>query len=276
MITMGVCITNTINAQSYQSFPTDSAVWSVVTYLGTTPENGHFFETTHYGVVGDTLINSKVYHKIASNTKFVFKVADGDNIYEGAFRESNKIIFWVKKGMVTEDTLYNFNLTVGDSLQCQNGSYIDTIQHIDSIALGFNYHKRYNLGIDSSYHFLGTFPTSIVEGVGGLARRKVFPFEDCQYQERSVLLCFKRNGILLYQDDYLDTCYYFSGFNSLDENTLTKRISSIYPNPFNEKFSVRFMQLEPKAMITVSNTLGEVVLRKKMLWCRLIKSLQNC
>ena len=54
---------------------------------------------------GDTVINSLNYKKIFENS-----------LYAGALREDNKIIYFIPGNSLTEYLLYNFNLTVGDSI----------------------------------------------------------------------------------------------------------------------------------------------------------------
>jgi hypothetical protein len=259
-----------LRSQIYHPFPTDSAEWSVLSYIGTIPELGHFYQTTHYGILGDTTINNKIYHKVFSSTAALFNPLDINNAYEGAFREINKVVIWVKNGMLIEDTLYDFNLNIGDLLTCEyclaNNYFTltDSIRSTDSIQLGATFHKRYHTTVDSITTFLGVFSNSLVEGVGGLAGKKVFPYEACSEEEKKILLCFKRRGVILYQNTILNTCYYANNSNSLEESTPIKKIKSIYPNPSNGKFSIQFNQLEQKAIITIRNEIGKVILKDKL------------
>lgn len=255
-----------VKAQTYQLFPIDSAEWSVLSYIGTTPENGHFYETIHYGISGDTTINSKTYHKIVSNTKTQFNISDLDNVYTGAFRESNKVIVWIRNGMTIEDTLYDFNLSIGNLLKCEYNSFIltDTVNFIDSIQLNSTYHKRYNTKIDSNITFLGNFSNSLVEGVGGLAGKRVFPFVDCSQEKQKVLLCFKRKKNVLYQNTKLNTCFYVNPPTNLNENSFLKKRTNIYPNPSTDEFTIQLNKIGLINTMTLKNMVGKVIFKSKI------------
>jgi len=259
---------NTLS-QTYIPFPTDSAEWSVATYLGSTAED-HIFQTTNYGISGDTIINSKTYHKIVSSISSTFDVSDLGNYYVAAFREENKIIYFLKHESVSEDTLYNFNLGLGDLMPSafanQTTSSLDSIVLIDSIQLGGIYHKKYNTFLDSTNTNIGTFSNSLVEGLGALSGKRVFPTTDTYSFFHSILLCFKQNGEIKYQNEMLNTCYYYTEFydgpNSISEPLGTNELANIYPNPSKDIFTVQ-LNRSSLASVTLKTAEGKTIFSQK-------------
>ena len=118
----------------YKPFPTTYGNWIYRFY-----DDLHYPTSieTQYTLYGDTIIFSMTYKKI-----FV------DSNYSGTLREYSKIIYFIPDTSSTEYLLYNFNLTVGDTIihpfggaVCTNDTL--TVAVVDSILLSDGYHKQF-------------------------------------------------------------------------------------------------------------------------------------
>lgn len=87
-------------SQSYRPFPTNQAMWKEVWYGG----GGFPYPHPTYTMNGDTTISGQNYKKIYFGS------------YYGALRESSKIIYFYPDTASQEYVLYDFNLTVGDTI----------------------------------------------------------------------------------------------------------------------------------------------------------------
>lgn len=183
-------------AQNYTPFPTDSAVWRVNYYsgaLGCPPLVAEY----QYTMNGDTQIVSLVYKKIfrsgVSYQSFCYPPAFG---YAGAIREdSGKHIFLRLPNANADTLLYDFNLSVGDTVH----NYLNftcsspTVSSIDSVLVGSSWRKRFNL-YDSS---CGASGVSFIEGIG--STRGLLEWTSA-FESAGQLECFQLRGQTLYPD----------------------------------------------------------------------------
>ena len=221
-------------AQAYQPFPTtQGTIWRE--QGGGHDCFGCCFDG-HYIITGDTIIDSTIYHKLNYNTIYYHVGSNGCDPfptsgykgYAGAFRNDipGKKVWIINSGGQTESILYDFNISIGDTMPFSSflnypGGTI--ITSIDSVLLNGVYHKKYNMDNCSSNRF-------IIEGVGNSTG--LMSDLDCLFEWDSWLTCLKTGGVILYPNGVndCDPVPYFS-----TSNRDYKSKSSLFPNPsYNE------------------------------------------
>lgn len=196
-----------------------------------------------YTLQGDTTVGSYTYKKIHREWQDIDEFEVTDSGYVGALRQeiNNKRAYYLIPNTTIDTLLYDFNLSIGDTLP---PSYIheasnSIIVEIDSILLGYNYHKTYRIGNISH---------TLIEGIGSTAGL----LESLQFFEVSYhLKCFS-----------LSSGYHhvFDGSNDCDIITnipQTEKINiQISPNPATETLIIKG---DTPARITLCNTIGQTV-----------------
>ncbi len=171
------------NGQTYHSFPTDTAQWSILKVISYGSPNPTLWQGIYQNLKGDTVINSKVYKKIyESHEQNYFTSAQTLKCF---IREDSLKKIYVKypdSSMDFPDTsefvLYDFNINIGDTfktfmtdpnydLQLSKFKLIS----IDSINTAQGYRKTYYFDFISygTYSFVfNCFDTGFywIEGVG--------------------------------------------------------------------------------------------------------------
>jgi hypothetical protein len=221
-------------------------------------------EQRRYYTSGDTIIDSLKYKKLYGDI-----VPEAGNSfygqYFGALREdtaTRRIFFWALFSP-EERILFDYDLDSGDVapetyLHSEDDTMI--VISIDSILIGTNFHKRFNLSTTTGY------PAALIEGVGwsgGLILEKMSPL--IGWEEIYNLKCFKVNSIL----EYEDTSYVFPACDlplNLDELNLSEQSSILTPNPvligsnlyFNlkerQKYKCRIFDITGNMLVQMSLT----------------------
>lgn len=91
----------------YRPFAKNDKEWDI--QLGLIPENSYC-----YTIKGDTLIDGENWKKVYTSM-FWFKIK---NPYYAAIRDEGKKVYAIAKGSTRPRLLYNFNMKVGDRVQC--------------------------------------------------------------------------------------------------------------------------------------------------------------
>ena len=258
---------------NYIQFPDSNAVWNQYHQSNCTGLTIYIDEDELF-LSGDTTINGLNYHKLYNNYKS--KEADclSLNIYH-----SSQPIFNVRAGAIREDTakrifyydyynmqeylLYNFNLTIGDTIPI---SYIHNdsaqkifVSAIDSIFDGLNFRKRFILS-DSIGNFCFNNYSSIIEGIGhtwGLLNGiDINTFEP----GLKLLRCFIQDGAVRYQDS---TALIFSSNPECSllpvyELNLINEIS-IYPNPFSTETTFIISDTYNNSLLNIFDSYGKLI-----------------
>ncbi len=245
------CFTNPCEAQfnTYHLFPHTNARWGQWFKLSV---NWYYY---HYFVNGDTTVNSKSY----------FKVYKSSPIYNGLYRllredTVNEIIYESKDWGLTEDTLYDFNLNVGDTLPAwknnSNKSLKEYVKKVDSILIGKSYRRMLvvtNIA-DSAMQ-----SDSLIEGIGsshGLLESYVWGVGE----ERNLLICFEENDTTVYP--YLNyNCSVPLAVPTIEE---PYKATSVFPNPNKGIFTITFSHSElvsaSQPIVEIYNVLGQKVM----------------
>jgi len=218
----------------YKPFPTNYGNW-VYQYFD--EFHNPTSQYTQYTLNGDTVFSSINYKKI-----FVY------SNYVGALRENNKTIYFIPDTSSTEYVLYDFNLTLGDTIIHPFGGSVcsnDTIVIIaeDSVLASDGYHRQ--LILNAPY-------IPWIEGVGSmfylLAPAQVF--------------CVSGNDLLQCMNSDLAVSYPSTSASCLvnvsEQIGNTDKIS-ISPNPSNGSFIANFDKSIKEIWLT--DLLGNVILK---------------
>jgi len=174
-----IAAVTTLTAKSqtsvYHPFPEDTATWvsdffysACMGYCG----------TSFYEMKGDTLINSQSYNKLYGRDGRFYYITGPPNTvigtdsfgacsYIGAIRQdiNNKKVYFIDSTMTTDTLLYDFDLTVGDTIQSWYNKWSMPwpfiVTGIDSISINGAYHKNFIL-----QNFPNSLNTNLIEGVG--------------------------------------------------------------------------------------------------------------
>lgn len=248
--------------QKYVPFPSENANWSQVKYYMGVCD---FPCKYQYKILGDTLINSTIYHKIYRQNDSL--ASDLNAFYWGALRENEKKIYFKYKDCNNEIRLYDFSKNVGDTLNnlysemnlCNSISYKSSIiTAIDSILIDGSYRK--------SFHLDAVFNGNLwIEGIGctnGLFNPVIPPLTCiCSWD----LVCFHQNNTVKYVTQnssikYIDPnieCFPIA-INGLNNYNI-KKVVSIIPNPITDKSILKWESSEAFATLTITNLLGKIV-----------------
>ena len=234
-------------AQTYTPFPDSNAVWNILEMDSYYPDSTKY-NTVHYALFGDTIINAISYSKLFYNDGLIdstIHITSPNTIYLGALREENSIkkIYYLPKDSANEILLYNFEINVGDTffIPFQQSSWINILKCMgkDSILINNLYRKTYDMWHPLSYTW-----TRWIEGIGG---NKGLLDDFSTFNTSNKLLCFYDNDILTYRLDsstdipfqpfnnifYYHGCYYDTTTiitTNMNELADLKDIV-IYPNP---------------------------------------------
>ena len=244
----------------YYPFPDSNAVWNV-RISGS--ECSQCYKRSYY-LSGDTVINGSNYHKISYFEEIgislppwyscAYPNGPGNlSQYLGAIRQdtSQRKVFLVIAGDSTDTLLYNFNLSIGDTLPYgyKNSSGQSVyIMSIDSILIGTNYRKRFNLG--------NTVSSGIIEGIGSASGlvEDLFIFECGGYLE-----CFRQNDTTLYP-------FLFTQCEIADAlKNISSENNSISPNPFHSTALLEIISDFNNPELKIFNAFGEQVKRQKII-----------
>lgn len=210
-----------LSAQNYLPMVKENAEWTVlkrtINTQNPTPPYPTVISYVTTWIKGDTTIAGTQFKKV-----FHREFSSGANvpIYQGAIREVNQIVTWIPSYKTLNyysnlvDTLYNFNLEVGDTVAYYRdmSTYYLYVGKIDSITLNDNIkRKRMSIYVDAvrTPEIEQSFVDAWLEGVGEMQFGLIYPF--CFSSNPSCgdeLLCYKENKALVYEP-FPSACYSF-------------------------------------------------------------------
>lgn len=240
-----------IGAQNYVPFPTDSARWKV-SYGSGALGCPSLVAEYQYEISGDTVISSVTYHKITktgyTNNFFCYPPDWG---YVGCYREDTlKHIYFIPRSAASDTLLYDFNLSIGDTVQgyltcfCMEPIVVDSI---DSILVGNGYRRRYI--VDGCNNMAQGY--ALIEGIG--SSRGLL---DCiaSFESGALLDCFSDHGQTIYPDT---TTFCPILIESVAETQEMKW--SVYPNPAADVITFQSNDYSGRLLITITNLTGQIV-----------------
>jgi len=254
----------------YHHFPDSNAAWRE-DYNNISFPSSLWIDDTGYSYMlqGDTIVNSRTYHKVYGVGGFIQFYPNGsgtfyDKYFAGAIREDTlkHVFLCCTTNLGAKDTLlYDFNMKVGDTLKQYNaalngtygGSY--SVDSIDSVQLyDLTYRKRFNL-----HSQIGQ--ACIIEGIGSTSGLVEYIAPVPTGEIWTQLDCFKQNDKYLY-GMYSDSCPLF--YPIAPQSTIAlfsqEPSISIYPNPSSSNITVRLIGLNSKVSMAIYNVVGQQLL----------------
>jgi len=226
------------NAQNYQyiPMPTTDATWNVFYH----PRATIMFNNI-YSTAGDTLINNETWNKIVSSNN------GSDEIYQGSYLEENKIVrFCSPDGKI--DTLYDFNLEVGDTVKFIRLKNIipdleehwaeDTVlivEQINMIEVNGSLRKHFVFKAINTPIF-EYLKEEWIEGIGSI-HGVLFPLNArplvVEASEKEDLTCFWIEDNLLWKNNSYNSCEVLK----TNEYSMDDKIK-ICPNPVQNQITI--------------------------------------
>lgn len=238
-----------------------TSIWHVASsYPNGNLNNPSFVETTTtvYGYVGDTVISGYSWSKIYSSTDSLFI---SDLIFQGTTRDTNGLVLFQSPSSQI-DTLYDFNLNVGDSVLYDfsfTSEYL-FISNVDSILLNGQYHKRIQISEPQGPNAFTLLSEIWIEGIGSL-HGPLFPLSpkvfSTEIPDRLDLTCSEVTSTNYWMDGAYSECY-VNIVLGIGEGHI--RLFNIYPNPFGSTIEVDLGSTNlQRTRLTVYNSQGQVV-----------------
>ena len=183
---------------------------------------------------GDTLIDSKIYHKYYFSLVHHLGINPGTTIissaYNGCLRSEGEQVFYIAKDSLEELLLFDYSLTIGDTVP--QGQFCDTINRVitDTLTVEMedgSYRLKYILN-----HWL---PRFYIYGVGyetGLLQPESFIIHP--YTGGTDFPTYCENGVRVYHKNvggflHADNCDFPVNIHGRNEH----EILNVYPNPCN-------------------------------------------
>lgn len=223
-IVVTVLMTLTFLASS-QTFLQENKTWNVIECI-----NWGGCETKSFKITGDTSIGQVDYKKLF--TTYDTSLTNW-NIY-GAMREYENQVFIYDFYLESDELLYDFNLSVGDTFSTivSTEYYLEcpidiVLTSIDTVLLENNEQRqRFNFGSEQW-----------ISGIGSLYGLLYVDVYQCMFDLFYDLSCCHENDELIYQSPHFDNCVVNTV--GLNENSIQVK-HSVYPNPFSQSTVLKF------------------------------------
>ncbi len=241
---LGLLLSCISYAQEYSPMNFEQGVWI---------EEGFskpFYNYSQIYCQGDTLLEGYIYNKLYEFglQETMTRYDTVPSHYIGAVRENDnkQVMFWgISDTAFT--VIYDFNLSIGDTISMENEVFI--AESIDSVEICGRYHKRYVQRI-----FNGQFSETLIEGVGysGGFLGYFWGFPGGAFESYLRLKCYTEWDNQLCLDCKL--------LLVTNDRTRTSYIQ-VYPNPVTRGQSVHITFNQPLKYprIEIYNTLGQQV-----------------
>lgn len=247
-------------SQAVNHFGDPFAEWYVAhVYPHGSPGNPSFVETrtTYYTFDGDSIINNQLWHKIYSAWDTNLSLASQ---YRGLIHSSDNIVLY-KDPNGSLDTLYNFNLEVGDSVFFDLllfPQYIQIIE-IDSILLNELYFKRFIFEEPSGPFVFDVLNEVWIQGIGS-HHGPLFPNQprtfSTEIPDKLDLTCSFSGGFQYWQHSSYDECL-TNIILDIDEIKFPE--VKVYPNPFRNILNIEIIDPNEEIHFEVMNISGMVL-----------------
>lgn len=246
----------------YQLFPTKNSEWSEYYTL--------YEEIESYNKLvlfdQDTLINGIVYHKLFLSHSAVATLEN--SVCLGAIREDStrKVYFYkfdtdypytfMPKLLYSrnEIVLYDFGVSVGDTIQDEVEDFIDwRLMHVSDVDT-----LLYGNALRKVFYFSGIKRLFWIEGIGG-AFGLLFNLYYNNLVVSNNLICVHQNGNLIYSDfNTFDEC--IPQFVKDDVPILPNTEISVFPNPVtNSKICFDHFNFETLQFYTLEGKLVQTI-----------------
>ena len=232
-----------LNAQEYVPFPTNDAQWNIYLEYGAHDLNP-LVSILRYSLGGDTTLNSNSYKMILREL--------GDSLnpmteYIGALREEEMKIYYQGLDYLynehindSEILLYDFTKKVNDTIIhiSESPHFISIIIDIDSVLIGSEYRKRYEINSSTNYLHQTEY---WIEGIGSITNGLLGHVTDiptcCHYFWEHI--CYKDQVVELVNPNF-NSCYSDRRITNIINPIFNNSKLKVYPNPTTGQFYIRF------------------------------------
>lgn len=247
-------------AQSVDLFANADSKWTVAeTYPNANPQNPSFAETktTIFGFSGDTAVNGKTWLKMYSTKDSLFT---SDLNFEGYIHSSSNHTLKADSNF-NIDTLYQFNLDVGDSVKFDFGPFSQKIPVIkkDSMLIGGSYYQTLHFAEPTGPNGFTVFEEKWIVGMGSVHgplfpdRAEVFSTE---IPDSLNLVCTRSNNVTLYQNPSYNSCIVniVLGLDKPERSSI-----KLFPNPVSHQINV-VTEIQGKKKVSIRSQSGQLLL----------------
>lgn len=250
-------------SQNTNHFANSNSKWNVATsYPNANEDNPTFVETrtSIYGFEGDTTINEQVWLRMFSTTDDTFS---SELNFESFILASEQFVLSMKyNGLV--DTLYRFDLNVGDSslFHFQEETFYLYVSQIDSILIQDQYFKTFKFSEPTGFNDFSFVNELWIEGIGS-KHGPLFPFNAKRFAtelpDSSLLTCSHINDEQYWDHPNYSDCMVNIILGIKDQEQLTGL--KVYPNPFENRINIELDKSQNLA-IEILNIHGELMISK--------------
>ena len=267
MIILTALITVPIFCQSY--FPDSSAVWNVNTF----DYNGHVSGELHYGLKGDSLLGTTLYHKLYLLNDTSLNSTSLKQ-YVGSFRQNAGKVWFIPKNSL-RFLLFDFSKQVGDTIWHNVdfdgntfSSVTSYISIIRSIYTDSNGRKRFSVEtgeFTTNNGFISQRQYEWIQGIGctmGLFGQLTYK-TTCYCGTASYnLACFKQNDTIKYVDNpSCSTCFcVVSGIKEQNADVI-----SVFPNPTHDLLYIKTDKPYKSINVELMDAKGTLIYSKPFL-----------
>ncbi len=238
--------------------------WNVAyTFPAANQQNPNFVatKTTIYGYQGDSIIDNQLWFKMYATNDSGFK---SNLVYRGLTKtENNRVLYLDILNQI--DTLYDFNLKLGDSVLFNlNGKYPEKIPitSVDSIQINGEFYKRIKFA-EPRMNAFDALNEVWIEGIGSI-HGPLFPNFPVKFSEEMpdsmLLICSTSNNQHFWGNPSYTSCYVNIVLGL--QGHASKEVK-IYPNPFSENIFIENSSKE-NLDISISNGFGQIISKMKM------------
>lgn len=164
------------------------------------------------------------------------------------------------------DTLYNFNLKLGDTALFNlsgNQSVWLPIILIDSIQINDQFYKRFKFAEPKGHNAFDKLNEMWIEGIGSI-HGPLFPINPRKFlteiPDSLMLTCTNLNNQQIWKHPFYNSCYVniVLGSKNIEKTKLT-----VYPNPFTTSFQINFAKTD-HYQISIFNAKGQKIIEKNV------------
>ena len=255
--------------QNVFNFIDSNATWNVSkTFAAGTPQSPGFAATTTkiYGFRGDTLMSSQLWAKMyyTADSNFTSSI---DFKKAGYLRSAGTYVLFMDT-ILNLDTLYDFNLQIGDSVK-YNFNFDTTyiyVSTIDSLIVDGKYHKRFFFTEPSGPNVFTYLHEIWIEGIGS-KHGPLFPQSPTVFSQEEPdkldLTCYQNGPVIWHNSSYND-CYN-NIILSAEEYQKPEGNMLVFSNPAKAELEVKFSEsTNEDFLISIFDLNGNQVVKKSV------------
>jgi hypothetical protein len=235
--------------QGYYPLIEDNKTWNVLNIISTGgwPPLDTSYNTSSYYISGDSIINNIQYKKLYETNE---EIPVTWNL-RGLIREDSAKRVWLRWPMnANEELLYDFSLSIGDSLILRNDTSIYySVDSISIVNINGDTRNKYWISQDDL-----SWQESWIEGIGsskGITKSGMAK----AVGGWSWLLCMSDTGQLVFINPNYNTCY----LNSTAIKESNKLLFQIFPNPTKDKIVIENKENITIKSISILNVTGQII-----------------